>query len=87
MSIEREQLEQIGEYLRGTCKSVGDAVVALELGDDVDESQLEASLLEAEIELCVHCNWWHEVCELQYSEEHGGGLCEQCCEELGVAFD
>ncbi|ENM3073095.1 hypothetical protein ACR3H8_20210 [Pseudomonas aeruginosa] len=87
MKIERNQLEQVGEYLRGTCKSIGEAIDALELGDDVDESQLEADLLEVDTELCVHCSWWHEVCELQYSEEHGGGLCEQCCDELGVEFD
>lgn len=87
MKIEREQLERIGEYLRGTSRSVADAVSALELGDDVDENQLEADLLDVETELCVHCNWWHEVCELQYSAEHGGGLCEQCCNELGVEFD
>lgn len=87
MKIEREQLEQVGEYLRGSCKSVGAAIAALELGDDVDENQLEADLLEVETELCVHCGWWHEVCELQYSEDNGGGLCEQCCDELGVEFD
>lgn len=87
MGIEREQLEQVGEYLRGTCKSIGAAVEALELGDGVDESQLEADLLEVDTELCVHCSWWHEVCELQYSEAHGGGLCEQCCAELGVEFE
>jgi hypothetical protein len=87
VKIEREQLEQVGEYFRGTCKSVGDAVAALEIGDEVDENQLEADLLEVETELCVHCSWWHEVCELQYSTEHGGGLCCQCCDEMGVDFD
>lgn len=87
MGIEREKLEQVGEYLRGSCKSVGDAIEALELGDDVDESQLEGDLLEVETELCVHCHWWHAVHELQYSEGNGGGLCQQCCDELGVEFD
>ncbi|MDU8350952.1 hypothetical protein RYA05_03475 [Pseudomonas syringae pv. actinidiae] len=87
MVIEREVLEQVGEFLRGSCKSVGDAVEALGLGDSVDESDLEGQLLEVETELCVHCNWWHEVCELQYSEKDGGGLCQQCCDDLGVEFD
>ncbi|MDU4254567.1 hypothetical protein [Pseudomonas sp.] len=87
MKIEREKLEQVGEYLRGTCKSVGDAVSALELGEDVDETTLEADLLDVDTELCVQCGWWHEVCELEYSEQHGGGLCEQCCDELGVEFN
>ncbi|WP_427121622.1 hypothetical protein [Pseudomonas aeruginosa] len=86
MSIDRETLEKVGEYLRGTCKNVGDAITALELGDDVDETKLEDDLLEVETELCKHCGWWHEVCELQFNEEHGGGLCEQCCDELDVDF-
>ncbi|MFJ3685513.1 hypothetical protein [Pseudomonas sp. NPDC090208] len=86
MVIERKQLEQVGEYLRGTCKQICEAITALELGD-LDESQLEADLLEVETELCVQCNWWHEVCELQYSEENGGGLCSQCCEELDIEFE
>ncbi|QIH07379.1 MULTISPECIES: hypothetical protein [unclassified Pseudomonas] len=86
MSIDRDTLEKVGEYLRGSCKPIGDAVFAFDLGDDVDESQLEADLLEVETELCAHCGWWHEVCDLKFSQEHGGGLCEQCCDEHGVDF-
>ncbi|UTN35810.1 hypothetical protein MMZ75_33285 (plasmid) [Pseudomonas aeruginosa] len=48
MSIDRDTLEKVGEYLRGSCKPIGDAVFAFDLGDDVDESQLEADLLEVE---------------------------------------
>ncbi|MBA1280596.1 MULTISPECIES: hypothetical protein [Pseudomonadaceae] len=87
MRIEGEQLAEVAEYLRGTCNSVDDAIAALGLSEDIDTNQLEADLLEEEVEICVSCNWWHEVCELQYSEPHGGGLCEQCCGELGVEFD
>lgn len=86
MTIEREKLEQASEYLRGTCKSIWDAIEACGLGD-VDEGVLEAELLEVDTELCVHCDWWHEVCELEFSDEHNGGLCEQCREELGIAED
>lgn len=86
MEFKRVDLETIGEYLRGTCKDVGDAVTALDLGD-IDESRMEAALLEADTERCVGCDWWHEVHELQYSERDGGGLCEQCCDEAGVEFE
>lgn len=34
MSIARETLGKVGEYLRGTCNNVGDAITALELGVD-----------------------------------------------------
>ncbi|PWD01979.1 hypothetical protein [Pseudomonas amygdali] len=84
--LTREQLAQLGEHLRGTSKQIGAAVEELEMGDDVDETRLEADLLEVDTELCVQCGWWHEVSELQYSEQEGGGLCEQCCDELGVEF-
>ncbi|WP_338924856.1 hypothetical protein V0M98_35135 (plasmid) [Pseudomonas silesiensis] len=87
MTLEREQLEEIGEYLRGTCKSVGDAVQALALDEGLDETQLQVDLLEVDTEICVHCDWWHEPSALQYNESHGGGLCEQCCEEVGVEFE
>lgn len=80
-----DQLEQAGEYLRGTCKSTTDAIEAL--GLDVDEGVLEERLLDVDTELCAHCGWWHEVCELEYSEEHGGGLCDQCRDELGISDD
>lgn len=85
MAIEQAILEQIGEFLRGTCKSVQDAINSLELGDDIDESQLEGDLLNADTEMCGQCNWWHEVCELTYNNEHGCGLCDDCRDELGIA--
>ena len=84
MKLDREQLEKVGEYLRGTCKSTGDAIVALELSDAIDESELEADLLEVDVELCVGCNWWHEVCELEFVEICNGGLCDDCREEQEV---
>ncbi len=87
MSIERDKLEEIGDYLRGSCKSLSEAITAFNLDEGTDESQLEADLLDVEIELCVNCHWWHEVHELQYSEENSGGVCEQCCDELGIEFD
>ena len=85
--LNRDQLERLGTHLRGTCKLIGTAVEELELGEDLDESQLQTDLLQVDTELCAHCGWWHEPCELQFSEENGGGLCEQCCDELGVKFE
>lgn len=84
--LTREQLEEAGEFLRGTCKDVGAAIDELGLGDLVDEGRLEADLLEVDTERCVQCDWWHEPSQLQYSEDEGGGVCEQCCEEIGIKF-
>lgn len=82
MAITQEQLTDAAEYLRGSCKSADDAVIALEL--DIDEGELCSQLLDVDIELCGHCNWWHEVHELQYHADDECGYCEQCREELGI---
>lgn len=84
MKIDRKKLEEVGEYLRGTCKSTGDAIVALELGDDIDDCQLEADLLVVDVEQCVGCNWWHQVFELVFVEARNGGMCDDCREEDGI---
>lgn len=84
MAIDHEKLVELGEYLKGSCKSIGDGIEALELGDDIDESQLEADLLDVEVELCVACHWWHEVCDLEFVENENGGMCDQCREEHGI---
>jgi len=76
------QLDEAADYLRGTCKDVGAA--AEMLGIEVDETELQERLLEVELELCVGCHWWHDVCELEFDEDEGGGLCDDCREERGI---
>lgn len=85
--IDQKKIQEVAEYLLGTCKSLTEAIAAFSLGDCIDECRLEAALLEEDTELCVQCQWWHEVHQLKASEEHGGGLCCQCCEELNIEFD
>lgn len=77
-----EQLDEAADYLRGTCKDVGDA--ADMLGIEVDETELQERLLDVELELCVGCHWWHDVCDLEFVEQEGGGLCDDCREERGI---
>ena len=83
MSISDELLREVGEYLRGSCKSTSDAIEHFEL--DIEEGILENRLLDVDIEICVNCDWWHEVYELEYVEEEGGGVCEDCREQMGIA--
>lgn len=87
MAIDELRLNQVSEYLLGTCKTLDDAIQAFDLEDEVSQEALEDALLNVDTEICVHCNWWHEVSELEYFEEHDGGLCEQCREELGLNDD
>lgn len=81
-ALTTEQLDEAADYLRGTCKDVGAA--AEMLGIEVDETELQERLLEVDLELCVGCHWWHEVCELEFCEDEGGGLCDDCREERGI---
>lgn len=87
MSLERSRLEELAEYLRGSCNSLSSAMESLGIEDAHDEGQLQIELLDVEIGICVNCYWWHEVHELQFSEDNGGGVCEQCCDDLGMEFD
>ncbi|WP_408601503.1 hypothetical protein [Pseudomonas sp. PLMAX] len=80
--ISREKINEVAEYLQGTAKSLGDALETFSL--EMDEGALQQALLEADVEICGQCDWWHEVCELEYSEEHGCGHCQPCREELGL---
>lgn len=80
--ITSEKLNEVAEYLQGTANSLGDALETFSL--DIDEGVLQEKLLDVDVEICGHCYWWHEVCELEHSEEHGCGHCEQCREELGL---
>ena len=82
MPLEREQLVQIAEGLTGTCKSLGEVLDALEI--EADEGVVQNDLLDVNVEICVACDWWHDVSDLEYIEKFGGGLCEQCREEHGI---
>ena len=82
MNIDDETLAEVGQYLQGSCKSTLDAIE--HFGLSIEEGLLEQRLLDVEVEICVNCHWWHEVCELEYVEDESGGVCEQCRESLGI---
>lgn len=81
-----KKIQQLADYLLGTCKTVGEGMAASGI-DGLDDSNAQTKLLQADIELCVNCYWWHEVHELQHNEDEGGGICEQCADELGIDWD
>ncbi len=78
-------INDVCEFMQGSCKSLGEAIDTFDL--DVEEHVLEDALLSNDVEICVHCHWWHEVCELVYNQDSGGGLCDDCREELGIEDD
>lgn len=84
MAISNEKLEEVQSDIVGTCKSLTQIIE--EHGLDIEENDLQDRLLDGAVgaELCVACNWWHEVSELEYSEELNGGLCGQCLADEGL---
>lgn len=83
MAITDEQLETLQADIEGTCKSL--AQVIEENGLDIDDDELQDHLLNgsAAIELCAGCGWWHQVSELEFIEELGGGYCASCADDEG----
>jgi hypothetical protein len=78
--ITDEQIDQIKSELLGTCQSLIYVLEKLDIDASLEEA--EDRLLDGDsVELCMVCNWWHESCCLEYSDELGGGICDQCQEE------
>lgn len=72
-----EQMRVVAEYIQGTCKSVDQAFEACGFGD-LNTDDAEDDLLTYDVEMCGVCNWWCEVCELEWDEQAGHGVCDDC---------
>lgn len=77
MKFTRNQIDDLIQYLQGSCDSLSDGIFAV-IGEDYSEDDLSLDNLEQidnEIFLCDVCGWWFEVCEMSESES------EQACVE------
>lgn len=75
--ITLEKLSDLGYHLRGTCKSVGEALECLEITDNGEN--WEDELLTVNTEQCLGCAWWFESCELlDPDDDENIGFCDQC---------
>jgi len=78
--ITDEQIEEIKEYLQGSCNTLDDAVQTI-CGDSYSEDDLSIEQIE-DIENwtreCEQCNWW---CETSEFSEGDGTICDDCYEE------
>jgi len=73
-----ELLEKIQYEMEGTSISLSQIIESHDL--DVDENALEEKLLDGPhpIERSKCCEWWFEVCNLEFDEEVSGGVCQSC---------
>lgn len=80
MNFKRDQIEELIQYLQGTCNSLDEGIVEV-LGEDYDSMNLSSdnhNQIDNEIFLCETCGWWYELCE--ESENEDERTCESCAE-------
>ena len=79
--LTEQQLDQLGHILRGTAKSVEDALDSMGL----DSGAFEVSDVESDLadlaETCAGCGWSFEPGELAQEEEEDVGYCDDCAGE------
>lgn len=78
--LTREELDRLADHIKGTCKSVLQALEYLEY--EVDESVAEDQLLDVNVECCKGCGWWDESCELEKEKNGETGYCRQCIPDI-----
>lgn len=77
--LSAEKIDEIIDYLQGTCKSFDEAV---KLIADVDCSNLSIdslSEIDQHIFLCDECGWWHDTSES--NDYYGDNLCDSCLDD------
>ncbi len=70
------QRDQLAHHIKGTCKTISAALEFLEM--DIEESVAEDKLLDANVECCKGCGWWHDSFELDNEKDDEVGYCDQC---------
>ena len=77
------QIDELIEYLQGSCKSLQEGVYACFELDDIDDiSQNQHFQIDNAIFLCDCCGWWCEGGDWADPESHeyDGDICSSCGE-------
>lgn len=72
------QIEELADYLQGTCMSLEEGLGAKGLGEEL--SVADAQYLDSLVFLCSACGWWCEASEANESPS-GEDVCDDCDEE------
>lgn len=91
MKLSVEQMQQLIDYLQGTCMSVDEALMRLFDVDqcDIDNEMEMCEYLDQRIFLCVQCGWWYESGDwtdydnVPEIERGNGEYCTSCGQENG----
>lgn len=82
MILTRNQIDEIVNYLQGSCHTVDDAIYAvtdgqLETIEEITNWQELFDILESQHFLCTRCGWWSEAgYYAEYVEEEN--VCADC---------
>lgn len=83
-SLTDKQIDELIEYLQGSCKSLDEGVFACFDLDNTDIiTQEQHSQIENVIFTCECCGWWCEAGDYADFENHtyNGDICSDCGEE------
>lgn len=78
VSLKLEQMQEIAEYLEGTCNSIEQVLNAFGIKPTkVIQEQLEEYLADEGPQRCSVCDWGCEFSELEENEQYEL-VCEDC---------
>jgi hypothetical protein len=70
--------EDVKSYLLGSCNSEGNAEQVF----DLSYEEVLDLIIEAEIECCSICGWWHEAFEMEDVDSEL--ICQECLESNNI---
>ncbi len=79
--VSDEKVDELIEYLQGTCHSLFEGCVACEFSEE-DLTLDQFNEIDSRIFSCDNCGWWYERCEEGMNAPDGYTMCESCCNEL-----
>lgn len=71
--IRYDKVDEVINYLLGTCKSLVEGLAACGISE-LNDRELE--YLDSEIFECDACGWWSETCERNLL--NGDAICDDC---------
>ncbi len=80
--ITNEQVDELIDYLRGTCKTLNEGTQDLFEKDEEILSQSNLEKIDNEIFRCEQCDWWFDDSEL--NDNKGSNFCDDCNREQEV---
>ncbi len=80
IKVSDKQIQELIEYLQGTCKSLSEGLDAFDLEED-DLTDEQRQTIDDEIFNCSKCGWWCEISQEVGSETCGELVCDDCFED------